>query len=204
MVDRYIAGQCFTDAEAEKALEVIGQWRERLSDISWYMRCLNEHIARQANREDECKGRFKSQTLLEERALLACMAYVDLNPIRAGISETPEGSDYTSIQERIREYAAGREEGAAPARGAGRHRRDRQGRGDEGTDGRGQAAARAAKHTEVCGAECGGVGRLVHQHCVARVSASRACALTRARVSVCTLPTGRASEPCACPPTPLC
>ncbi len=81
LVDRYMAGQCGTDAEAEKALEVIGLWRERLSDISWYMRCLNEHIARQANKENGCKGRFwedrfKSQALLEERALLACVVYM--------------------------------------------------------------------------------------------------------------------------------
>ena len=115
LVDRYMAGQCGTDAEADKALEVIGLWRERLSDISWYMRCLNEHIAREANKEDGCKGRFwegrfKSQALLEEKALLACMAYVDLNPIRAGLSETLEGSDYTSIQERIEVYAKGHEE----------------------------------------------------------------------------------------------
>ncbi len=74
LVDRYKSGQCGTDAEADKALEVIGLWRERLSDISWYMRSLNEHIARKANKEDGCKGRFwegrfKSQALLEERAL---------------------------------------------------------------------------------------------------------------------------------------
>ncbi len=114
LVDRYMAGQCGTDAEAEKALEVIGLWRERLSDISWYMRCFNEHIAREANKEDGCRGRFwevrfKSQALLEEKALLACMAYVDLNPIRAGLSETLEGSDYTSIKERIEAYVQTRE-----------------------------------------------------------------------------------------------
>ncbi|MFV0477645.1 MAG: hypothetical protein ACK5ME_07420 [Parahaliea sp.] len=61
---------------------------------------------RQANAEDHCTGhfweaRFKSQPLLSDEALLTCMAYVDLNPIRAGMAETPEDSDYTSLQLRL-------------------------------------------------------------------------------------------------------
>jgi REP element-mobilizing transposase RayT len=108
LVTRYLSeerGQ-MTAAEIAKVAELGAEYRARLHDLSWFMRTLNEHIARQANAEDGVKGRFwegrfKSQALLDEQALLAAMAYVDLNPVRAGIAETPEASNYTSIQERI-------------------------------------------------------------------------------------------------------
>jgi REP element-mobilizing transposase RayT len=90
-------------------LERIAELRKRLSNLSWFMGRLNEFIARAANKEDEVKGRFwesrfKCQALLDEAAIAACMVYVDLNPIRAGSAATPEESDFTSIQERIRAW----------------------------------------------------------------------------------------------------
>lgn len=85
--------------------------RNRLSSISWFMKCLKEPLARLANKSDGCKGtffegRFKSIAILDEESLLTVCTYIDLNPVAAGIAETPEESHHTSFKERVSHVAS--------------------------------------------------------------------------------------------------
>jgi REP element-mobilizing transposase RayT len=93
--------------------EALAERRLRLMDLSWFMRCLDEHIARKANNEDDVtgrfwEGRFKCQVLESEQALAAAMVYVDLNPVRAGIAEGILDSRHTSVSKRAEDIRAGR------------------------------------------------------------------------------------------------
>ena len=107
--------------------------RGRLGDLSWYMARLNETVARMANAEDGCtgrfwQGRFASKDLPDERSVWACMAYDALNPVRAGIADGVEDADHTGLQARLQEAEAEPErldEPLAPAGGPRRPRRQR-------------------------------------------------------------------------------
>ena len=106
LLEGFKAGNALTDAEKHSVNGHISRMRKSLTSISRFMGYLNERIARKANAEDDCKGRFwegrfQSQALLDETALLQCLVYVDLNPVRAGLSQDPRQSDYTSIKRRL-------------------------------------------------------------------------------------------------------
>ena len=106
LIQRYRDGEDLKPFERATVSDIVNVWRSKLASISWFMRCLNQPIARQANLEDKCTGkfwesRFTSQALKSEEALLSCMTYVDLNPVRAGIADRPETSSHTSIRERL-------------------------------------------------------------------------------------------------------
>ena len=105
------AAQAAKQAVLLSSVERLTLCRSRLSNLSWFMRCLAEPLARRANAEDGCKGRFwegrfKCQRLLDDRALLAAMVYVDLNPIRAGITDRIDACTHTSLHERLQSLAA--------------------------------------------------------------------------------------------------
>jgi REP element-mobilizing transposase RayT len=102
--DRRVVGQ-WVEQQA-KDRKKVEQWRVRLQNLGWFMKALKEPLARMANKEDDCKGtfwesRYKSIAILDEEALLAVCAYIDLNPVAAGIAATPETSRHTSVRQRV-------------------------------------------------------------------------------------------------------
>ena len=89
-------------SEYASLADTIERYRERLHSVSWFMAKLNEYIARRANKEEGCsgrfwEGRFKCRALLDEKALLVCMGYVDLNVLRAGLTTLPERGEHSSF-----------------------------------------------------------------------------------------------------------
>ena len=94
-----------------KDAQWVAKARERLQSLSWFMKCLKEPLARLANRQDQTRGaffegRFKSVAILDEESLLAVCAYIDLNPVAAGIVEVPEAGAHTSINQRVEHVGA--------------------------------------------------------------------------------------------------
>jgi len=84
----------------------LAHMRAHLGSLSAFMKQLKQPIARRANQEEGCTGhffeqRFYSGALLSEAAVLAAMAYVDLNPIRARLAKSLRQIRQASITERL-------------------------------------------------------------------------------------------------------
>ena len=93
--------------------ERLEELRIKLGSLSSFMQALNQSIAIDANKEDGCtgkfwEGRYKCQRLEDDSALLSAMAYVDLNPIRAGMARDLPSSDHTSAQLRTNRISENR------------------------------------------------------------------------------------------------
>ncbi|MEZ6118057.1 MAG: hypothetical protein R3C28_16005 [Pirellulaceae bacterium] len=93
-------------AHEAKDTKRVALLRQRLADLGWFMKALKEPLARLANKADGTRGtfweaRYKSVAILDTEALLATCAYIDLNPVAAGIAETPEASRHTSVRQRV-------------------------------------------------------------------------------------------------------
>ena len=107
-IDEQLAEPTTIDVETlANNTERIQLIRTRLSNPSWFMKALCEPIARLANKQDEAtghfwEGRFKALAITDEAGLLACSMYVDLNPIRAAMAQSPEESVHTSAYDRIK------------------------------------------------------------------------------------------------------
>ena len=104
----------FTDDEIQKRFEAffgesrefaegqIPYWREKLSSLSEFVREIKVGFARYYNRRHNRRGyfwgdRFKSVIVDNGETLVNCLAYIDLNPLRAGIVDRPEDYRWSSL-----------------------------------------------------------------------------------------------------------
>jgi REP element-mobilizing transposase RayT len=76
--------------------------RLKLSNLSEFMREIKVNFARFYNRRHNRRGyfwgdRFKSVIVENGETLINCLAYIDLNPLRAGLVECPEQYRWNSL-----------------------------------------------------------------------------------------------------------
>lgn len=80
--DYYRRGYTLTESQEKNLASDILLWRSELANLSRFMGYLNEKIARRANKEDACTGRFwesrfKSNAVKDAEVLLRTMLYAD-------------------------------------------------------------------------------------------------------------------------------
>ena len=80
----------------------ISFYREKLSNLSEYVKEIKQRFARYYNKQNNRSGyfwgdRFKSVIVEDGDTLINCLAYIDLNPVRANMVEKPEDYRWSSI-----------------------------------------------------------------------------------------------------------
>jgi len=94
--------EAFFGDSREFAEGQIPYWREKLSSLSEFVREIKVGFARYYNRRHNRRGyfwgdRFKSVIVGKGETLVNCLAYIDLNPLRAGIVDRPEDYRWSSL-----------------------------------------------------------------------------------------------------------
>ncbi|MEX1347782.1 MAG: transposase [Desulfobacterales bacterium] len=114
LLAKMIPEDWFTDEEIQKRFESfygdsrvfskgqIPHFREKLSSLSEFMREIKVGFARYYNRRHNRRGyfwgdRFKSLIVDKGETLVNCLAYIDLNPLRAGLVDRPEDYRWNSL-----------------------------------------------------------------------------------------------------------
>lgn len=85
--------------QGENQIQVL---REKWASLSEYVKDIKQSFSRYYNRLHNRKGffwaeRFKSVIVDNGDTLINCLAYIDLNPVRAGLSEKPEDYRWCSL-----------------------------------------------------------------------------------------------------------
>jgi putative transposase len=74
----------------------------KMADVSEFVKDLKQHFTRYYNKRHNKKGyfwaeRYKSVIVEKGETLINCLAYIDLNPVRAGLVERPEDYRWCSL-----------------------------------------------------------------------------------------------------------
>ncbi|MGD2089128.1 MAG: hypothetical protein PVH61_23320 [Candidatus Aminicenantes bacterium] len=94
------------EGEEEISNHKLQQIKKQMADISEYVRAFKQTFSRWYNKMNNRTGyfwgdRFKSVLIEKGEALINCLAYIDLNPVRAGIVNRPEDYRWSGIGYRI-------------------------------------------------------------------------------------------------------
>ena len=92
----------YADEQPKITPAMLANWRRKLCNLSEYVKDIKQRFSRYYNREHNRRGyfwgdRFKSVIVERGETLINCLAYIDLNPVRAGLVKRPEDYRWSSL-----------------------------------------------------------------------------------------------------------